>query len=383
MKSELVIVGIDPGTTLGYAVFSMDGTIIAYGSSKTFTLNTLIKHITSVGRCILVGTDKKKVPDFIDKFRVKVGAKVFAPSVDIPVREKRQMTEDYVYKNSHEMDAIAAALFAYSKVMPLITKVQHALAHRSEQFDTIFQTVFLKEISIDKAIASLKEKPVKQRKEKVVPEVDPKVLKLNREIMQLKKMNTVLKRQNEKLRKENNKLQVVHTDINKKVKRLRYDENKDKILMHREDKIMRLYSTLKAKDDRILELERRITHLGKILADIGSYVVVKKLDTLGYREFLEKNEVLDIAEDDVLYIADATVISTKTLEALPRVTILYGTKAPASLKERFSCLKHTGFYYEGDLFFGFIKKKQFEKQKNDILFLQDIVTGYQKRHDSV
>ena len=72
-EKPLLVVGIDPGTTIGYAVLDLDGNLIKIDSSKHITLSSLISGITAIGKVILVGTDKKAVPGFVKKFAVKGG----------------------------------------------------------------------------------------------------------------------------------------------------------------------------------------------------------------------------------------------------------------------------------------------------------------------
>jgi len=56
----LLILGIDPGTTLGYAALDINGNIIEISSSKLLNLNSLISKINNLGTSIIVGCDKKK-----------------------------------------------------------------------------------------------------------------------------------------------------------------------------------------------------------------------------------------------------------------------------------------------------------------------------------
>ena len=91
--NNLIIVGIDPGTTIGYAILDMSETrsvsehaqehlvldmnknLITTGSSKQLDLNSLLSTITLYGKVIAIGTDKKKTPSLIEKFAAKTGAK--------------------------------------------------------------------------------------------------------------------------------------------------------------------------------------------------------------------------------------------------------------------------------------------------------------------
>jgi len=83
MKREPIIVGIDPGTTLGYAILDVKGNIIETYSSKQHDLGKLIKKVTDKGKVIAVGCDKKNVPSLVEKFSKKVGAKIIKCNHDL------------------------------------------------------------------------------------------------------------------------------------------------------------------------------------------------------------------------------------------------------------------------------------------------------------
>ena len=83
----LLIVGIDPGTTVGYALLDVNGKVVKVDSSKGLDLDTLTAKIAAVGIPLVVGCDKAKVPSLVDKFSIKVGAKLVFPSEDIKVEE--------------------------------------------------------------------------------------------------------------------------------------------------------------------------------------------------------------------------------------------------------------------------------------------------------
>ena len=130
---RLIIAGIDPGTTLGYAVLDINKNLIKVTSSKQLDLNRLIYNITSYGKVIAVGTDKKKVPSFVEKFAAKTGAKIVSPREDLKVIDKKDFTENYNLKNNHERDALASALFAWKELRILLKKIDNYLKNHKKE----------------------------------------------------------------------------------------------------------------------------------------------------------------------------------------------------------------------------------------------------------
>src|SRR3989344_6928155 len=111
--SRPLIVGMDPGTTLGYAFLDMDGRLLETGSAKQFPIHLLIRKAMDAGTPLFVGTDKRNVPSAVQEFAAKTGARIMAPAEDLKVQEKKIWTKEHRLRNDHERDALAAALFAY------------------------------------------------------------------------------------------------------------------------------------------------------------------------------------------------------------------------------------------------------------------------------
>ena len=110
-----MIVGIDPGTTVGWAILDFDGKFIAAGSKRNFDLDSIVATLVPYGKVFVVGTDKSKTPSLVQDVATKVGAKSISPSQDLRVIEKRAMTSNFKFENNHEMDALACAFFAFKQ----------------------------------------------------------------------------------------------------------------------------------------------------------------------------------------------------------------------------------------------------------------------------
>jgi predicted RNase H-like nuclease (RuvC/YqgF family) len=123
IKRPLVIVGIDPGTTMGYAILNIEGILIKTGSARGESLSKLIEEVMYYGSPVLAGTDKAKCPEFVYQFAAKTGARVVSPYADMLISEKKVLTAGFETSNDHESDALAAALFAHKKYSALFYKV--------------------------------------------------------------------------------------------------------------------------------------------------------------------------------------------------------------------------------------------------------------------
>ena len=71
-----MIAGIDPGTTVGWAIITFSCELVAIGSQKELNRDKLISELVKRGRVLVVGSDKAKIPSFVKEVAVKIGARL-------------------------------------------------------------------------------------------------------------------------------------------------------------------------------------------------------------------------------------------------------------------------------------------------------------------
>jgi hypothetical protein len=152
---RLLIVGLDPGVTVGYALLDTSGNLVAVGSKKELSLDNLVKETSNYGRAILVGSDRAKAPGLVHEFAAKFGARIILPDKNLSARQKGRLAKDYVgsagASNEHEIDALASAVFAFKKIRRLLDRI--ARFTKSSNADKVIETVIKKKIAIKKAVA--------------------------------------------------------------------------------------------------------------------------------------------------------------------------------------------------------------------------------------
>src|SRR5574342_1019760 len=167
-----LIAGIDPGTTIGWAAFDLQGRLVSSGAQKGLDRDAIIAKFMQMGRIIAIGTDKAKVPSLVDEVATRFGAVVISPPQDIKVDEKRSMTGNFDFGSSHEMDAVASAIVAMRKLQPLLNKIRSFLERekRLGLLEDAAELVIKDEISIRSAVAvltpkeELPEAPIEEQK---------------------------------------------------------------------------------------------------------------------------------------------------------------------------------------------------------------------------
>lgn len=152
---QLLIVGIDPGVTVGYAMLDTSGTLVSIGSKKELGLDNLVKETSNYGRAILVGSDRVKVPKLVQEFAAKFGAKIVLPDKNLSARQKGRLAKDYAgsagSRNEHEVDALASAVFAFKRMRKLLDRIVRFA--KNDNADKVTETVIKKKIAIKKAMA--------------------------------------------------------------------------------------------------------------------------------------------------------------------------------------------------------------------------------------
>lgn len=302
-----LIVGIDPGTTTAVAIIDLGGNLISVKSQKDWNFSDVVEFIKSHGKPVLIATDKKNPPEFVNKVKAAFNAVLYAPREDLSLDKKRDLTSKYDFLNDHERDALASAIDALKnyeskfrnieKRLPVGFDVERAKAE-------IIRGMTLKSLFEPQVVEK-----VERKDEKEVDFLDL-LEKKDKKIKELKEENEMLRKQIEELRAEIEKLRakiVAMADEEKeKMRREIYAKNL-------ESRIVELIAEIKKKDSEIARLKEKLEILKKMkLLEISGWREVKLVKKFS-KEELEKAEIV---EGDIVYIADASGGSKSSAEFL-------------------------------------------------------------------
>lgn len=376
-----VIVGIDPGTTAAFAVLSFDFRLLVVRSKKNYPMSEMISDIYKHGNPVLVGTDKKDLPNFIKEFSQKTGAKPFSPGYDTKKGEKSHLVKikkfsKYV-KNDHETDALASAIYAYNDYLSLIKKINSYTDKNNKNsiLDKILIKVIQEEKSISKAVDEIEKKPVEKKVKVRKAKISGKKELSNeeKEILLLKGHVLKLKRQIEKEKEKSQSLEK--RDIDKEVKKIIAFKEKRALELKRENKLLK--SEINRKD-------KLIDKLNRFIVDSRNKVIIKKLDNLSKEELEKKNKVLNIKKEDVLLVKDISISSDNISNNLKdKVNIIFfETGTP---NDEFLFIKKD-FELVENKYFALIDKELLDKKIKEALkskrvdkdYLKNILENYKR-----
>ena len=163
IKNTNLIVGIDPGTTKGYAILDFNGDLIKINSFKDISTSDFINEIISYGRPVVVATDVTPTPKFVKKIARAIGARIIIPEKTLDVKKKKKLTSDYsrlLLKENldkHKLDALAAAYYAFKRIRVKLDKIKIVLdgEDKTHLEDGVRFLVINRNININNALKQL------------------------------------------------------------------------------------------------------------------------------------------------------------------------------------------------------------------------------------
>jgi len=329
---ELLIVGIDPGTTVGYAVLDVKGNVLKTRSSKLLELNSLMEEITSLGNVLAVGTDKARCPSLIEKFAAKTGARIMVPEEDLAVLDKDEITSGFETGNAHEKDALAAALFAYKTLEPLLRRIGKALeeAGKQELFREVTAIVVMDGINIKDALLSLENSERREsKKEIVVAETAVVAEKPEKEAMLEMQMKR-LERENAILKDYSSKLVARMKSLNRELRRnsrKKIAAAGNDVTAHRDELAKKMQGIIDGKERQVIALKKEQAILERIIGSGG--IAVRKVKALGF------DDISGLGENSTILAGRVDGFSERAVSYLKEKNITVMTRAniPNALRQ--------------------------------------------------
>ena len=167
--TKSIIVGVDPGTTVGLAILDIYGNVITVASKKEMGINEIIKFITKFGRPLIISSDVNPIPRTVEKIAKHLNAKPYFPKESLRVGEKHDLVKDFsLIKDEHEIDALASSIKAWKSYRQFFSSIEEELQKYgfSEFFDDIVVKIVNGEFdNIEEAVETLKKSKFEEKKD--------------------------------------------------------------------------------------------------------------------------------------------------------------------------------------------------------------------------
>jgi len=254
MQREFLILGLDPGTTIGLALIDKEGKIIHISSKRDSGLSEAISIITSKGIPLCIGTDKAKIPKSIKSISTIMGIKSYHPDEDMTFAEKKELITRYEekhsdkikYSNAHEYDSICCALYAYHKSKKLLEKLKTREKEiEKNKIIEFYRRAFSEDIPIHRLIQELNKKEELKKEENVKRTIirhERKSHSLDSKKNIIDEMHNKIVLMEQKLSEQNRTIKNYETKIEVLRKRIKLLEKKDR------KNLMKENNTAKKKD---------------------------------------------------------------------------------------------------------------------------------------
>lgn len=332
----LLIVGVDPGTTLGYAVLDTGGKLVRARSSRQLDFSSLLEEVVRLGSVLAIGTDKRKCPALIEKIAAATGARIIAPEEDLAVSEKDELTRGIEAATQHEKDAMAAATYAYKELQPLLGRIEKALEGEGKLrlFNEVAETVVIEGINIRDALRQAEDYGKVAPKPEIRPaapeaEKNPHERLLARQLKRLESENEILRSYGRRLIE---KVKLARKELKKA---LSDKKPQPKAEMEREarhdETVAKMAALVNRKEAELESLAEEQRLLEQVAA--SGQKIIKKLETLGFEELEQKKGKLAISRNDIVLVERPEIYSERAASYLAErdVTVLARKKIAANV----------------------------------------------------
>jgi len=158
-----IIVGFDPGLTVGIAILDLNGDLLYLNSFKEISKSEIINIIMEQGTVVLIATDVEQTPKAVKKLASSLNSKIFTPKSDIPVSHKTELVNNFLNnigdfkfdsneriehssdynRDAHKRDSLAAAIIAYNNYKKKLNQLERKFLEAKMNIGSIEKEDFI------------------------------------------------------------------------------------------------------------------------------------------------------------------------------------------------------------------------------------------------
>ncbi len=344
-KEEIVILGVDPGTTTSIAAIDLDGRAVEVISQKEFSLEGALLYARKFRKVAVVATDVSPAPRFVAKLASKLNAPLFVPAASLTLEEKRKLVEGELknfFSNPHERDSLAAAVKAYKAYRNRISKLRRRLKERnlSHLFDEALVRVLRGEsleIALDSLLIREREKPEKVKQEVRAPRDEQAgIIKTLRE--EIKQLRAIIEEKDREIEEKDRVIKALKVKVKYLSSDLGYRARKEREIKIRESKISYLSRKLIEEKKLRERIQKELNEAKKanLLKSRREFALIRVVEKFNLEEVLRLVS-LNAEKGEVFYFRDSSgagkSAAEKLLELEPRAIIAERGKMSHLAKE--------------------------------------------------
>ncbi|MBI4450345.1 DUF460 domain-containing protein [Candidatus Woesearchaeota archaeon] len=365
----LLIVGIDPGTTVGIACLALDGNVLLIASGKHWGPDDVVKRISDLGKALAIGTDKAKVPELVSHVAAILSAKTFAPNADLTKVEKAEMVSERC-ANEHEADALAAARVAYGRIEPLVKRIKLVLQRTNKHYlyDRVTPLVILHTMSIRAAISYLEQPATPEAR--LVSKVIERKERSEEDYVTLYNQLQGYRAANESLKM---RVEALEHALSKPAPIPQKRDIKDR-------RIAQLSRTLQDEKQHAAFIQKRASDIEELLIVAQTSVIIKKIPDLRWETFAQWRRAAKLTSGDVVLVENTDRASGRALEELRKSTQVIVVRGPASPELRdFIALNAIKLKLHETPRYALADRDLFEKTLAEARLVENVVESYRSQ----
>lgn len=356
VKSSLkrLIVGIDPGLTVGLTILDLNGRILKVSSYREASRGQIIREITQYGKPTMICVDVYPFPSFVEKIAAAFNAKLYTPRSVMTVSEKNAisrklaMQHGVLTKNAHQRDSLASAYRGYTKFRLEFENIdrkyynEYDKSLRDEIKDLLVKGKSLMEAT-NEIDETLKEEPEISPVEAISQDAVSQQSQEKEEA--LEKRSLILQEQLDWERRKNSELSVELKELEEKLEYLQerlsegkseYMEQiqKEKTYIIKENQISFLHEQVKQLETELERSSGRVEELKTVtwLRNREGWIPLKVIKKFTAEEIEKTAETYNLGPGDIVLILDTTGGGGQTAEKL----LSYRIKAIIGDENQFS-----------------------------------------------
>jgi len=337
-RRDHVVVGVDPGTTTAVAILDLEGTVLDVVSTRTADTADVIEWIIERGRPLLVAADVTPMPETVEKLRRSFDAAGWTPNSDLPVDEKQHRTREQPYENDHERDALAAALSAHDDHADQFERIARKTPPRLDRGE-VTARVLGGEESVESVVADLtdddeSEEEHSEHTPRELTAEEKRIRDLERQVERLEghvdDLEATVAQKDDRIAELEDELSEARREERREARErrevTRLERDRDRLQRELDDERERT-EELEGKLERLKELWKLDhSNFADVEAKKSGLVPVKPVDEFTKAAIDAAHDRYGLAEDDVVYLRDASGAGRSTAEKLvafgPRVVLV-------------------------------------------------------------
>ncbi|MGQ9596611.1 MAG: DUF460 domain-containing protein [Thermoproteota archaeon] len=137
------IVGLDPGTTTGLAIMSLNGEILLLKSLRHWSRSDIIMEILNAGNPVLLATDKAEIPKAVRELSQVLKLMVFKVERESTLEDKKVIVKEFAsragveVKDEHQISALYAAIKAFNNFKNEFNNIELLVERRMSDFKNV------------------------------------------------------------------------------------------------------------------------------------------------------------------------------------------------------------------------------------------------------